>query len=146
MSHPDSRSESSGTVIYCLPQRSLEQRAVVPGVPGGGWVPRSAGGAGLCSGLSFSKKKKKTVLNNCPTAAAHLPLPAGDHQSAEQRGLIIREQEGLPLRGLSAGVQCPRTAAQRGDPLARWTQGRRRSGEVCPAQAAAGCRGGLAAG
>lgn len=96
----------------------------------------------------FQKKKNQntTLLDDCPTALTRLPLPAGDHQSAEQRGLIVREQEGLPLRGLSAGVQRPRTAAQRGDPLAGRTQGRRRSGAVCPPQAAAGRRGGLAAG
>lgn len=32
-------------------QRSVQQRAVLPGVSEGGRIPRSSGGAGLCSGL-----------------------------------------------------------------------------------------------
>lgn len=55
--------------LYDVPkQRSLQQGAVFPGVPEGGWIPRSAGGAGLCSGLLFGNTqtplKKITAHHN----------------------------------------------------------------------------------
>lgn len=72
--------------------------------------------------------------------------PPGHHQIPQQRGLLVPEQEGLPLYRLPAGVQLPRPAAQRRDALARRAQGHGDPGEVGPLPAAAGGGGGLAAG
>lgn len=43
------------TEIMFPKQRSRQQRAVLPGVPEGGGIPRSSGGARLCSGSYYYK-------------------------------------------------------------------------------------------
>lgn len=90
---------------------------------------------------------RRRPLPTAVTLTGLSPLPPpGHHQVPQQRGLLVPEQEGLPLHRLPAGVQLPGPAAQRRDTLARQCQGHGDPGEVGPLPAAAGGGGGLAAG
>lgn len=134
-------------------QRPLQQRAGLPGVSEGGRIPRSSGGAGLRSGLLYYIIW--TTFEHCvcrwqPNGSSRLhllfPSSPGHHQGSKQRRLVVREQEGVSLCGLSAGLWRQRTAPQRRNPLARRTQRHRCPRKICSSQTAAGHRGGLAAG
>lgn len=92
-------------------------------------------------------KTRQRLLLTAIILMAHCPSPpAGHHQVSQQRGLLIPEQEGLPLYRLPAGVQLPGPAPQRRDTLARQPKGHWDPGEVGSLPAAAGGGGGLAAG
>lgn len=62
-----------GWLLLFHTQRSLEQRAVFPGVPAGGRISRSARGAGLCSGLLFYNVP--TLLNTLYAGHGLTPYP-----------------------------------------------------------------------
>lgn len=129
-------------------QRSLLHRAVLPGVSEGGRIPRSSGCAGLCSGSLYYTVLTllNTLYEGDSLTDILFPSSPGHHQSSKQRRLVIREQEGVSLCGLSAGLWCQRIVTQRRNKLARRTPRQWCSRKICPPQTAAGHRGGLAAG
>lgn len=134
-------------------QRSLQQRAVLPGVSEGGGIPGSSGGAGLCSGLVYyiiSTINDRLLQQITAKLIRFSQFPCfsspGCYQSSKQWRLVICEQKGVSLCRLSAGLWRQRTVTQRRNTLARWTQRYWCSRKICSPQTDAGNWGGLAAG